>query len=126
MHMKQYKIISSVCGIGAALCIVILPLLGGGWESLTGLELLQLKQLFMPDEIKACIVLAILCGASLAFLRDTAAIVMGSVGFVCVFASYSLSHSAHSIVEMRAGAYLALLGFGGAVLVNGLALSRKM
>jgi hypothetical protein len=112
MNTKQYTLISAVSGIAASLSLLFMPLLGGGWESATGIKLFGIDSQYVPMLCKLSLALAIGCGIALAIIRNPKiAIMLGIIGVIAVLATYAIFNSAHSGGDMFSGAYVAMLAF---------------
>ena len=111
-------------GTVALVSILFLPIVGCGGDNATGLQVIQSTNI--PGNIKVFVALAAFAALLCIFLWHHIAAIAASIGgFVSLLIAYNLGHSKLEGIEMKAGAYLAMLGFAVTVIVNFLKLDDK-
>lgn len=122
--MNNTKIISSLGSAMAILCILFLPFVGCGEENLTGMQVIQHQQI--GQDIKAFVILSILCGLLIFFFNRHVEIAITAVlGIASLFISYLIAHSKNAGIELRIGAFLSIGAYVITALVNFFGMSNK-
>ncbi len=103
-------LLSKVGGVIALVSIVFLPIGGCGDIGLTGFEVLRDNDI--PGLIKVLIGISILCAFIALFVKFYVGLVAsGAIGITGLLTSYLIARK-DIPVDLKAGAYLALIGFG--------------
>ena len=122
--MDTFKIISK-CGAALAIfCIIFLPFVGCGDQHLSGLDVITTNGI--DAIIKVFVVIAIICGVLIFIFNKpvvSAALAIG--GLVSLLIAYLIAHGKNGSIELKYGAFLAILGYAVTSVVNFLGISQK-
>ncbi|PQJ12993.1 hypothetical protein CJD36_004410 [Flavipsychrobacter stenotrophus] len=114
---------SGMGGVIAIVSILFLPIIGCGGDTITGVGIFKSNQ--VSSEIKLFIGIAVLMGLVLIFLRKyLVAAITGIAGLVSLLIAYSIAHSKIAGIELKFGAFFAMIGFAISSLVNFLKMSN--
>lgn len=125
--MLQKGLLSKIGGIVALISILFLPVGGCGKLGLTGIEILSAtdKEIEIPSEIKLMIVFSLISAFLAIFMTEVLILfICGSCGIAGILIAYQISRSKVPVVELKIGAFLAIIGFA-LVLVEGFLLSKR-
>lgn len=115
--MNNLKIISKVGGAIAIVSILFMPVVGCGGDTANGIDLVQSKNI--SGDIKACIVVCMLCGLLILLLRtQIQQALSGIIGIVALLGGYMLAKDKLQMLDLKAGYYLSLMGFALTTLVS--------
>ena len=109
-------------GIVAIASVIFLPMVNGcGSQPITGVDILQSNEI--GGIIKIFLAVSLLCAAAVISLKAAIPILAsGAVGLATLITAYLMAKNAASVpVELKAGAYFALVAFA-LVLISGLLL----
>lgn len=122
--MNNYRVFSGTGGAIAVVCILFLPVIGCGNETINGIEIVQSRNVSV--EIKFFIVLSVIAGVAILFLKQqVAAFVAGIIGLASLLFSYLIAHNKMQAIELKMGAYLAMIGFVITAVVNAMGIQKK-
>lgn len=106
-------------GMIAVVCFLFLPVAGCGSMNVNGIDLIQMKD--FNTEVKLLIVLSMLCGLGIVFLKDKTAVFFSSLwGIVSLIISYTITKGKMNsnndfgmtdFIELKSGSYFSILGF---------------
>ncbi|HLD36482.1 MAG TPA: hypothetical protein VJC37_07150 [Planctomycetota bacterium] len=119
--MKKYKWLAKMGGIGAIASILFLPLAGCGIHVVTGIGMFASSDI--SAIVKVLLTISLVCAAAVISLKAAIPILAsGAVGLATLITAYLMAKNAASVpVELKAGAYFALVAFA-LVLISGLLL----
>lgn len=107
----------------AVIFILFMPVVGCGGENYNGIELIQEKEVW--KEVKACIVLSVVCGLVVLMLRAYMHMAIAALaGAISLLLSYVIAHSKNEGFELKIGAILALMSFMVSMVVSVMSNSR--
>ena len=112
--MLPKGLLSKIGGLLAVISLTVLPLTGCGSYTISGIDLLTMKDL--KDSIRLAVpiplIAAILCAIIALFARSkTVLLTSGLVGLGGLLASYLIVKLNSNMGEMKMGGYFAIIGF---------------
>lgn len=109
--------ISSLGAGIAILSILFLPVAGCMEYNITGLEILSKEEI--EPESKLYIIAAIGCGILIFFLANRIGRAVSAIGGgISLFIAYFIAHAENELIEMRAGAIIAILSYTAIAILN--------
>ncbi|GEM_PF-3938042 len=122
--MDNKKLLSYLGAALAVICILFAPVVGCGESNLNGLQIIQDKS--VGADIKVFILLAIICGVLIFFLKKHSHLAVSAIaGALSLFIAYLIAHSKNEGIELRFGAFLAFIGYAVTAITNFLGMSDK-
>jgi len=122
--MDNKKLLSYLGAALAVVCILFAPVVGCGETNLNGLQIIQDKG--VGTDIKLFIIIAIICGIVIFFLRKHLHLVASAiVGAIALLIAYLIAHSKNEGIELRYGSILAFIGYAVVAITNFLGMSEK-
>ncbi len=122
--MENKKLLSYLGAALAVFCILFAPVVGCGETNLNGLQIIQDKS--VGTDIKLFIIIAIICGVTIFFLKKNLHLVASAIaGAVALLIAYLIAHSKNEGIELRFGAFLAFIGYAVTAITNFLGMSEK-
>jgi uncharacterized membrane protein (UPF0136 family) len=115
--MNNHRLISYISAAVVIISILFMPFVGCGGMNMSGLDVLQDNQ--VGTDIKFFVVMALLCAALIYVLKAQLQIVITSLaGAVSLIVAYLIAHNQNGGIELKAGAFLALIGYAVTAVVN--------
>ena len=122
--MNNNKLLSYLGAAVAVLSILFAPVVGCGETNLNGLQIIQDNS--VGTEVKLFIIIAIICGVIIFFLKKHLHLVASAIaGAVALLVAYLIAHGENEGIELRFGAFLAFIGYAVTAVTNFLGMSEK-
>jgi hypothetical protein len=106
-------------GMLAVVCFLFFPVAGCGSMSVSGVDLIQMND--FSTSVKILIVLSMLCGIGIIFLKDKTSVFLSSLwGILSLIIAYTIAKWKMSskddfgmseFIELKSGSYFSILGF---------------
>ena len=122
--MNNYKLISNIGAAMAIFCILFLPFVGCGGQKLTGIDVI--KHSGIGTEIKFFVVASIIsAGIVFALKKHIQLAVSAIAGIVSLLIAYLIAQSKMEGLELKFGAFLALIAYAVIAVTNFLGISEQ-
>ena len=109
--VANYKIISKIAAAVAVASIIFFPVVGCGGANFNGIDIIGTDNI--PGEIKVFLIASIICGIIIFFLKDFLYIMCSAIiGIVTLLISYLTARDRVGFLDLKAGAFLAIVGYG--------------
>lgn len=122
--MNKYKLISNTGAAMAIICILFLPFVGCGGQNLTGIDVI--KHNGIGIEIKFFVVASIICAGIIFALKEHIQLAVSAIaGVVSLLIAFLIAQSKMEGLELKFGAFLALIAYSVIAVINFLGISEQ-
>jgi len=111
------KTFSKLAAVLAIISILFLPVAGCGGRNVTGIDIIKEEQI--EASIKIFLLLSIICGIIILFLKNYIPIAFLAIGgIVTLFISYFIAHDKLDRIELKVGAFIAIISYAANAVIG--------